>query len=897
MIHESQKRSWIGRVGLRVALPLACLLAVCGVAISSPPEEAVVVVATHVVDPVPGRLFDSGLAKAIDGEFAQALVDIQAAGKASPESPRIIRATSLLQGHLARIERMRKERETEYAYEVERVKWANLAQDHLPALEKASYVKELRKIVQDELADAYEDIGLSEILEQTDADKAAEMRNTSLTSIRACQAALKKTLAFFDKDDKADKKDKAAKNDKDDKAAAMDVAWVRQFRLHASQLEKDFTAAQKAWESLDPDTAKGRWASAKVIRPIELDVADALTDLEVMVSKRPWRIALLHARLAREITTDRDTLAKAAWFRTLCSEMETRAKKDVAKAKWYDAMSIYLALEDLNPDSKDYREAGKRVRRHVRILHLYGKDEEDEDDDKLAGSEYRSDPPVWKDAVRDVDVQMVRRAISRLGSSYVESVDYRKLTKAALGSIRVLVETPQVLETFPGLKDKAKRKAFLDAIGSEIEQVAKKDRVDSMDLKIALNRLIFSSENTVNIPVEVLVVEFADGFLQELDKFSRMIWPNDVTNFNKSMMGQFLGIGVQITKKKGEPLKVVTPLLGSPAYEAKIKAGDLIMAVDGHKTNKDSIDSLIKRIMGPANTTVELTIKRRGIAEPFKVPVKRQKVEVRTVKGWERGPDHRWDFTLGGHKKIGYIRLTQFTGTSAKNLHDALLELKAAGIESLVLDLRSNPGGYFRSATAIANEFLDKGRIVYTRGRQVAKQDVYADRNGAYLDGEVVVLVDPNSASAAEILSGAMKDHARSVIVGQRSYGKGSVQNVIPVRVSDDDREAYLKLTTAYYYLPSSRKLHRVPGSKDWGVAPDIAVHLTPRQMRRYALLQRKAELIRESSPALRQADLRTQYEADLPLATAALLLELKQLQKDQAVHVAAQKTKKDTPS
>ncbi len=176
----------------------------------------------------------------------------------------------------------------------------------------------------------------------------------------------------------------------------------------------------------------------------------------------------------------------------------------------------------------------------------------------------------------------------------------------------------------------------------------------------------------------------------------------------------------------------------------------------------------------------------------------------------------------------------------------------------------------------MANEFLDTGRIVYTRGRQVPRTEIKADKKGAYLQGDLVVLVDKKSASAAEILSGALKDWRRGVIVGQRSYGKGSVQNVIPVRRD----EAYLKLTTAYYYLPSGRLLHRQNSAKDWGVNPDVDVYITPRQMRRWLRIRRKTDLLQDFEPDLLKADLSQQYDADFQLNTAVLLLELMRLKR-----------------
>jgi len=326
-------------------------------------------------------------------------------------------------------------------------------------------------------------------------------------------------------------------------------------------------------------------------------------------------------------------------------------------------------------------------------------------------------------------------------------------------------------------------------------------------------------------------------------------------------------------------------LLGTPAYKAGMKAGDIILKVrdaEGNDvdTRKRSVDKLVKLIMGRPNTFVYLTIQRRGIPAPFVLKVKRQKVMIRTVNGWRRSDDGQWAYMLDDQQKIGYIRIKQFSDITHKTLKKALKKMREAGVTSLVLDLRSNPGGLLRSAANVADEFTkEKRRIVSTRGRQTARKPIKSRRRGTYSegDGDLVVLIDQNSASAAEILSGALKDWNRAVIVGQRSYGKGSVQNVIPVR----NEAAYLKLTTAYYYLPNGNCLHREDNSTDWGVNPDISVFMTPKQSRRWMLIRGRTELLQEVVPDLYQADLKKQYDADLQLNAAVLVLELMKLRNE----------------
>jgi len=474
--------------------------------------------------------------------------------------------------------------------------------------------------------------------------------------------------------------------------------------------------------------------------------------------------------------------------------------------------------------------------------------------------------------VAHVDADMVEKVIGQLDLNYVSSIDYRKVTKGGLTSIKVLAETPQASNSFPGLSDDVKRKAFLAAIDRQIRDVEMRDRVSHLDLILALNSVLHSSEQTVDIPTEVLAVEFTEGFLGELDKFSSMIWPSDVASFEKQTMGRFYGIGVQISKEPGEPLRVVTPLAGTPAFNAGIQAGDLITKVDGKPTEKMSIDKLIKLIMGDKGTTVDLTIRRGGVEKVYKIV--RDEIRIRTVKGWRSLPKGEWDFLVDETDKIAYIRVTQFTRDTAGRIEETLANLQKQGVTSVIMDLRFNPGGLLRSARDVSNEFLRSGRIVSTRGRHTRPTDLNASLGGEYIDGDLIVLVNQYSASAAEIVSGALQDWKRARILGQRSYGKGSVQNVISLR----SHNALLKLTTAYYYLPKGRLLHRKPGAKDWGVDPDVEVFLSPREARRWLEIRRKTDILQDADQGQQAEYLARQYEADTQLSTAVLILKLSKL-------------------
>jgi len=358
--------------------------------------------------------------------------------------------------------------------------------------------------------------------------------------------------------------------------------------------------------------------------------------------------------------------------------------------------------------------------------------------------------------IRGIDTRMVHRAISQIDNSHVDRPDYRKIAIAALRGVRVLLETPEAAVAFPSLKDKAKRLAFVKAIDRQIQRLRTQPTVDHLHVKFALNGVLDANDRTVRIPSEVIDMEFTEAMLDELDKFTDMIWPYEEEEFRKRTMGSFCGIGVQIRKQAGRPIEVVTPLADTPALQAGIRAGDLILSVDGKDTRTISIERAVKLITGKRHTKVTLTIQRPGTAKPRKITIVRDIIHIRTVKGWRRRPDGSWDFFIDPEARIGYVRLTQFTGDTAGELRRALRKLRNDGARGVVLDLRFNPGGLLTAAVDVADEFLRRGLIVRTKGRNVPDVQRSATALGEYQHGPLVVLVNrfsaPATISAAEAL-------------------------------------------------------------------------------------------------------------------------------------------------
>jgi len=314
------------------------------------------------------------------------------------------------------------------------------------------------------------------------------------------------------------------------------------------------------------------------------------------------------------------------------------------------------------------------------------------------------------------------------------------------------------------------------------------------------------------------------GVLGKLDSYSTYISPEEVERFRMSVESEFGGIGIQITIQDGQ-LKVLSPLVGTPAYRAGIIAGDRIVEIDGQSTEGLTLDEAVRRLKGKEGTQVTLTVQHPGRNKKETFTLTRERIHVDTVLGDRRKPDDTWDYLLDPERRIGYIRITAFSTDTARELLKALEELKAANMRALVLDLRFNSGGLLSAAIEVADMFISQGRIVSTKGRNSPERVWNARKDGTYEGFPMAVLVNRYSASASEIVAACLQDHKRAVIVGERTWGKGSVQNVIDL---EEGRSA-LKLTTATYRRPSGKNIHRFDDAKEsdqWGVQPDEGLEL-----------------------------------------------------------------------
>ncbi|MGL6097960.1 MAG: S41 family peptidase [Fimbriiglobus sp.] len=353
-----------------------------------------------------------------------------------------------------------------------------------------------------------------------------------------------------------------------------------------------------------------------------------------------------------------------------------------------------------------------------------------------------------------------------------------------------------------------------------------------------------------------LVEDMVNGGLERLDPHSQYFNEDELKMFESTSDGEFGGIGVILASDpKTSFLKVESPMPGTPAYEAGVQAGELILKVGDKSTENMKVDEARLLIKGPPGTPITLTILSEATRQTREVTLNRALIELHPVMGFARRADDpaKWEFLADPANKIALIRLIGFNEKSDKELKIAVEDAEKAGAKALVLDMRDNPGGLLNQAVSIADLFLDDGTIVTTRDRDGATRG-WTAKPGETIFGPadkrpMAVLVNRNSASAAEIVASALQDNKRAVVVGERSYGKGSVQKVYPLSVAGRPTGA-VKLTTEVWLTPKAKNIHRWPDSKDtdeWGVVPDAGfdVKLTDDDRRAYLLHMRSLEVVK----------------------------------------------------
>tara|TARA_B100000989_G_scaffold32917_1_gene21021 strand:+ start:30451 stop:31587 length:1137 start_codon:yes stop_codon:yes gene_type:complete len=293
-----------------------------------------------------------------------------------------------------------------------------------------------------------------------------------------------------------------------------------------------------------------------------------------------------------------------------------------------------------------------------------------------------------------------------------------------------------------------------------------------------------------------------NGVLQSLDPYSAYLSPKNLEEMQTDTRGEFGGLGIEVGMEAGV-VKVISPIDNSPAEREGIKAGDYIVKIEDIQVQGKTLNEAVELMRGPVGTDIEITVRRIGVRKSLTFNIKREIIEVSSVKS---------DVL---DNKIGYIRLTSFNENSDDQVKEKIkIFKKNSKIKGYILDLRNNPGGLLTQAIKISDFFLDDGEIVSTKGREKSENRKWFAQKGDLINGEkLIVLINKGSASASEIVAGALKDHKRAILIGEKSYGKGSVQSIIPLK-----NRGAIRLTISKYYLPSGKSISEV------GVSPDITI-------------------------------------------------------------------------
>ncbi len=297
------------------------------------------------------------------------------------------------------------------------------------------------------------------------------------------------------------------------------------------------------------------------------------------------------------------------------------------------------------------------------------------------------------------------------------------------------------------------------------------------------------------------------GMLQELDPYSQYIGPDEMEDLRIETEGEFGGLGIEVIVQDGI-LTVITPILDSPAFRAGIMPGDRIIKIEDESAERITLREAVKKLRGKPGTEVTITVLHLGETEPADVTIERDIVRLTSVRGAK---------ILDAENKIGYVSITSFQEDTVEELDEAIEGLLQEEMAALILDMRFNPGGLLDTAVGVSDRFLEENVIVTTKGKDLSQNQVYhAKKPDTFPDFPLVVLVNNGSASAAEIVAGAIRDNKRGILVGTTTFGKGSVQSLVPV----EEGLSAIKLTTAKYYTPSGKLIHEI------GIEPDVVVEL-----------------------------------------------------------------------
>jgi carboxyl-terminal processing protease len=620
---------------------------------------------------------------------------------------------------------------------------------------------------------------------------------------------------------------------------------------------------------------------------------EALEEAFKLIEETKPEDAMIKVIEAHSLAEDPNKLLEEERVAELIQTVVGKAEKAHAEDDFVESLSLYRLLDLLYEKTRAYKKQYEDAATHVRVLQLYNpqllrelykeraKRLGDEEDLALFEEAENQEVEDWTIKLEGINAGMLNQVFARAATSHIDKDGYVDLIRGAATSMGIMIQTEGLETVFENLAEQDKidaMQAKLDAVLKDLERPGRNlNRANAMSI---ITEIVRTNFETIALPETVLIYELTQGACTELDQFSAPIWPEDLKQFARTMNGNFVGIGVQIQKLDGK-LTVVTPLEGTPAMKAGLKANDVIAKVEGVPTGTWTVDKAVREITGPADTKVTLTMLREG-EEPFDVTLIRKPINIESIKGFAHRDTGGWDYWVDQEAGIGYVRMTQFLRQTAEDMDKAVQQMQREGkVNAIILDLRFNPGGLLSTAIGVVDRFIDSGKIVSTVNAEgITTTSQSASRRNTYSDDiDLVILINQGSASASEIVSGALQDYERATILGENSYGKGSVQDIFPLGRG----EALFKCTTQYYQLPKGDIIHRKDDSTEWGIKPDLEIKMTNKEVADWLEARRDADILiaeEDRDPDNPQTDPKDILAdgLDPQLEAAVLLLKAKQL-------------------
>lgn len=502
-----------------------------------------------------------------------------------------------------------------------------------------------------------------------------------------------------------------------------------------------------------------------------------------------WLATLIAISLGPAIAQQPVTVP-ASTRTTDISELLRQGQEFEVQRRWGDALSHYEGALRQFPGESGFQRRFEFARMHYDLQRRYN-------DCTFCDSIARLS------ATRAME--LYSEVLLKIQTHYVEVPRWKELVERGTNDMEIAIGEP----TFVARNLPTQERGTVDQFRQELRRVLGPRPINSRDdARTAVALAAQLAEQRLALSPAVTVLEYLCGAANTLDPYSAYLTPEQLNEVYAQIEGNFVGLGIEL-KAQDAGLLIVRVITGSPAQQSGILAGDRIMAVNGRATREMTTDQAANLLQGEADSLVELSVQTAS-QEPRNLTIRRRRVEVPSIDQVK---------ILDPEYGVAYLQLTCFQKATSRDLDAALWKLHRDGMRTLIMDLRGNPGGLLVSAVEVADKFLEHGIIVSTRGRSVQEDFTYTARPEGTWRVPLVVLIDQDSASAAEIFAGAIRDHRRGTVVGVRSYGKGSVQGIFPLTYTT----AGIRLTTAKFYSPNGRPYSGV------GVEPDVMVHSAAR--------------------------------------------------------------------